>query len=493
LIEHDLFGKPLHTFPDHALGQTGTAAMNAPDLLRPGPQSIALIRDRLTQRLGARVSATHAIREQHSHGEGLPAAGMPDLVAFPETNEEVSIILALCNTYRVPVVPFGAGSSLEGQLAALAGGISLDMSRFDKVLEVNAESLDCRVQAGVTREALNALIRDTGLFFPVDPGANATIGGMASTRASGTNAVRYGTMRENVLGLTVVTPDGRIVRTGGRARKSSAGLDLTHLYVGSEGTLGVITEIQLKLYGMPESIVAAVCQFPSLEGAVAAVVMALQSNLKLARIELLDDVQMRAAIRYSKLDYAETPTLFLEFHGTPASTREDVELMQTIASDHGGGGFLFAERVEDRNRLWKARHNSYQAVMALAPGKANMGTDACVPISSLPACLLETKADILASGLTAPIVGHVGDGNFHLGILFDPKDADETERAEALAFRTARRAIRFGGTCSGEHGVGLHKIAHMETEHGEGVALMKALKNALDPNGIMNPGKMYPT
>jgi D-lactate dehydrogenase (cytochrome) len=466
--------------------------MNAQVLPRPAPGIVAEIRTLLVERLGARVTATQAVLDQHSHGEGLPAVGVPDLVVFPETNEEVAFILALCNEHRFPVTPFGAGSSLEGQLAALAGGVSLDTSRFDKVLDVSPDSLDCRVQAGVTREVLNAEIRDTGLFFPVDPGANASIGGMASTRASGTNAVRYGTMRENILGLTVVTPDGRIVRTGSRARKSSAGLDLTHLYVGSEGTLGVITEIQLKLYGLPETIVAAVCQFTSLEGAVAAVVAALQSNLKMARIELLDEVQMRAAIRYSKLDYVETPTLFLEFHGTPASVQEEVEMMQAITADHGGGEFQFAERREDRSRLWKARHNSYQAVMALSPGKNNMGTDACVPISALPACLLETKADIVASGLTAPIVGHVGDGNFHLGILFDPNDSDEHERAEALAFRTARRAIGMGGTCSGEHGVGLHKIVHMETEHGEGVVLMKAIKRALDPNGIMNPGKLYP-
>ncbi|MET4205223.1 FAD-linked oxidase C-terminal domain-containing protein [Bradyrhizobium sp. LA2.1] len=466
--------------------------MNAHALPRPAPAIIAEVRTRLVERLGARVTVTQSVLDQHSHGEGLPAVGVPDLVVFPETNEEVAFVLALCNERRVPVTPFGAGSSLEGQLAALAGGVSLDMGRFDKILDVSPDSLDCRVQAGVTREALNAHIRDAGLFFPVDPGANASIGGMASTRASGTNAVRYGTMRENILGLTVVTPDGRIVRTGSRARKSSAGLDLTHLYVGSEGTLGVITEIQLKLYGLPETIVAAVCQFASLEGAVGAVVAALQSNLKMARIELLDEVQMRAAIRYSKLDYVETPTLFLEFHGTPAGVREEVEMMQAITVDHGGGEFQFAERAEDRNRLWKARHNSYQAVMALSPGKNNMGTDACVPISALPACLLETKADIVASGLTAPIVGHVGDGNFHLGILFDPNDADETERAEALAFRTARRAIGMGGTCSGEHGVGLHKIVHMEIEHGEGVALMKAIKGALDPSGIMNPGKLYP-
>jgi D-lactate dehydrogenase (cytochrome) len=466
--------------------------MNVHALPRPALDVIATAHARLADRLGKRVTTAQAVLEQHSHGEGLPAVGVPDLVVFPETNEEVAFILALCNEHGVPVTPFGAGSSLEGQLVALAGGVSLDMARFDKILEVTSDSLDCRVQAGVTREALNAHIRDTGLFFPVDPGANASIGGMASTRASGTNAVRYGTMRENILGLTVVTPDGRIVRTGSRARKSSAGLDLTHLYVGSEGTLGVITEVQLKLYGVPEATVAAVCQFTSLAGAVAAVVMALQSNLRLARVELLDEVQMRAAIRYSKLDYEEVPTLFLEFQGSPNGVREDVETMQAITADHGGGAFQFAERPEDRTRLWKARHNSYQAVRALVPGKANMGTDACVPISALPACLLETKADIVASGLTAPIVGHVGDGNFHLGILFDPTDTEETARAEALAFRTARRAIAMGGTCSGEHGVGLHKIVHMEAEHGEAVALMKAVKATLDPRGIMNPGKVYP-
>jgi D-lactate dehydrogenase (cytochrome) len=461
-------------------------------LVRPSRETIDLVIGQLTDMLSDRAVLNATVREQHSHGEGLPAAGMPDIVVFPHTNEEVAAILALCHNHRVPIVPYGAGSSLEGQLAALAGGVSIDMSRFDKVLDVSAEAMDCRVQAGVTREALNAQIRNYGLFFPVDPGANASLGGMAATRASGTNAVRYGTMRENILGLTVVTPQGQIVRTGSRARKSSAGLDLTHLYVGSEGTLGVITEIQLRLYGVPDSIVAAVCQFPDLESAVGAVVAALQSGLKMARIELLDEVQMRACIRYSQLDYAETPTLFLEFHGTASSTTEDVAAMEAIAREYGGGAFQFAARLEDRNRLWKARHNSYHAVMALSPGRKNMGTDACVPISALPACLLETKADIATTGLLAPIVGHVGDGNFHLGILFDPDDPHEVEQAEGLAFRTARRAIAMGGTCSGEHGIGLHKIVHMETEHGHGVELMKAIKRTLDPNGIMNPGKVYP-
>ena len=461
-------------------------------LPRPDAKALGHVVDTLSARFGNRATTNPVTREQHSHGEGLHVAGLPDIVVFPETSAEVSEILALCNTHRVPIVPFGAGSSLEGQLAALAGGVSIDTGRFDKVLDVSPEAMDCRVQAGVTREALNAHIRETGLFFPVDPGANASIGGMASTRASGTNAVRYGTMRENILGLTVVTPNGDVVRTGSRARKSSSGLDLTHLYVGSEGTLGVITEIQLKLHPVPESIVAAVCPFPDLESAIGATVAALQSGLRLARIELLDAMQMRACIRYSKLDYAEVPTLFLEFVGTTAGTAEDVKAMQAIAADYNGGQFQFADKLEDRNRLWKARHTCYQAGLAMAPGKKNMGTDACVPISALPACLLESQADIATTGLMVTIAGHVGDGNFHLGIMYDPDDASEVERAEGLSFRVARRAIAMGGTCSGEHGIGLHKIAHMEAEHGRGVDVMKSIKRALDPHGIMNPGKIYP-
>jgi len=461
--------------------------------VRPAPGDVRAVVEELTALLGNRAITSTAVRSQHAQGEGLHTSGMPDIVVYPETAEEVARILTTCNVHHVPVVPFGAGTSLEGQLAAVCGGVSVDTSRFDKVLEVSPEAMDCRVQAGVTREALNAHIRDTGLFFPVDPGANASIGGMASTRASGTNAVHYGTMRENVLGLTVVTPDGNIVRTGSRARKSSTGLDLTQLYVGSEGTLGIITEVQVKLHPIPESIVAAVVQFPGLESAIGAVVMALQSGIRPGRVELLDEVQMRACIAYSKLPYAESPTLFLEFVGNARSTAEDAASMQAIAQEFGGGEFRFAERIEDRNNLWKARHNAYHAVLALAPGKKAMGTDACVPISELPACLLETKADIDRTGLLAPIAGHVGDGNFHLGILYDPNDAEETERAEGLAFRVSRRAIAMGGTCSGEHGIGLHKIVHMQAQHGHGVELMRAVKGALDPNGIMNPGKIYYT
>ena len=443
--------------------------------------------------LGDRITTNAGLRDHHSHGQDTQTPVLPDAVAFIESTEEASKLLALCHQHNVPVTPYGAGTSLEGHVTPVRGGISVDVSRMNNVLSVSSEDLDCRVQAGVTREALNAHIRDTGLFFPVDPGANASLGGMASTRASGTNAVQYGTMRENVLGLTVVTPDGNIVRTGSRARKSSTGLDLTQLYVGSEGTLGIITEVQLKLHPIPESIVAAVVQFPDLESAIGAVVMALQTGIRPGRVELLDEMQMKACIAYSKLSYAETPTLFLEFVGNARSTAEDVANMQAIAQEFGGGDFQFAASLEERNRLWKARHMAYFSLLAMWPGKRAMGTDACVPISELAACLLETKADIARSGLVAPIAGHVGDGNFHLGIMYDANDAEETERAEGLAFRVSRRAIAMGGTCSGEHGIGLHKVVHMEAQHGHGVELMRAIKASLDPRGIMNPGKIYST
>jgi D-lactate dehydrogenase (cytochrome) len=371
--------------------------------------------------------------------------------------------------------------------------VSLDLSQMNRVLEINADDLDCRVQAGVTREQINAELRGTGLFFPIDPGANATIGGMAATRASGTNAVRYGTMRENVLGLTVVTSDGRIVRTGGRARKSAAGYDLTRLFVGSEGTLGIITEIQLRLYGVPEAMAAAVCQFPDLASATATVTIAMQHGIPVARIELLDDVQMRACIRYSKLEgFAEKPTLFFEFHGSDAGVAEQAGQMQAIAEEHGGSAFEWATRSEDRTRLWKARHAAYYAAMALVPGAQGFATDACVPISRLAECIRETKADIDATGLVAPIVGHVGDGNFHLVVLFDPADPAQRAKAEALAERVSLRAIAMGGTCTGEHGIGVHKLGALVVEHGEGVELMRAIKRALDPHGIMNPGKTVP-
>ena len=460
---------------------------------RPDARDLADLVTRLASDYGDRAVTSRAIREGHSHGEGLADAALPDVVVFPTTNEEVASIVGLCYAARVPVIAFGVGTSLEGHVAALSGGVCIDLSKMDKMLEINAEDLDCRVQAGVTREQVNAELKGTGLFFPIDPGANATIGGMAATRASGTNAVRYGTMRDNVLGLTVVTSDGRIIRTGGRARKSSAGYDLTRLYVGSEGTLGIITEIQLRLYGVPEAIAAAVCQFPDLESATRTVILAMQSGIPVARIELLDDVQMRACILYSKLEgFTEAPTLFFEFHGSEAGVAEQAAQMQAIAEEHGGSAFEWATKPEERSRLWKARHAAYYAAMALVPGTQGFATDACVPISRLADCILETKADVDAPGLVAPIVGHVGDGNFHLVVLFDPKDPEQRAKAEALAERVSMRAISMGGTCTGEHGIGVHKLRALVVEHGEAVDLMRTIKRALDPHGILNPGKTVP-
>ncbi|MEP7205819.1 MAG: FAD-linked oxidase C-terminal domain-containing protein [Casimicrobiaceae bacterium] len=460
---------------------------------RPAAEDLAGLVTRLNDTFGTRAVTTHAVREQHSHGEGLADAALPDVVVFPHTNEEVAGIVRLCHAARVPVIAFGVGTSLEGHVAALYGGVCVDLSQMDRMLEVNAEDLDCRVQAGVTREQVNTELKGTGLFFPIDPGANATIGGMASTRASGTNAVRYGTMRENVLGLTVVTAEGRIIRTGGRARKSSAGYDLTRLYIGSEGTLGIITEVQLRLYGVPEAIAAAVCQFDDLAGAVNAVIVAMQTGIPVARIELLDDVQMDACIRYSKLEgFAPRPTLFFEFHGSKHGVTEQSEQMQAITAEFGGGNFEWATQVEDRTRLWKARHAAYYAAMALAPGKQGFATDACVPISRLADCLLETKAEVDASGLIAPIVGHVGDGNFHLVVLFDPKRPDERSKAEEIARHVSQRAIRMGGTCTGEHGIGVHKLDALVEEHGDAVEVMRTIKRALDPHNILNPGKTVP-
>ncbi len=445
----------------------------------------------LRARLGDRLSTAEAVREQHSHGEGVPDAGLPDAVVMVEDNEDVAFVLQQCHAARIPVVPYGTGTSLEGHVAAVQGGITIDVSRMNQVLTVSPDALDCRVQAGVTREQLNSQLREQGLFFPIDPGANASLGGMAATRASGTAAVRYGTMRDAVLGLTVVTAEGRIVRTGTRARKTAAGFDLTRLFVGSEGLLGVITEVQLRLWGLPEVVKAAVCQFPDLGSAVGVVIAALQLGVPVARIELLDDVQMDACIRYSQLhEFQALPTLFIEFHGSPAAVDEQIQTLQNLAGDAGGSGFAWAERPEERSRLWKARHSCYQANMALRAGCRLIGTDACVPISALADCLLETQADVRDSGLVAPIAGHAGDGNFHLGIVFDPLDPAERARADALAERVSMRAIRYGGTCTGEHGIGLHRIHQLEAEHPEGVLLMRSIKQALDPRGILNPGKM---
>ena len=448
--------------------------------------------DRLRQRFGDRVSTAAAVREQHGKGEGWFPSAPPDAVVFAESTEEVAEIVKICAAHNVPIVPFGTGTSLEGHVAALEGGVSIDLSGMVDILEVNAEDLDCRVQAGVTRKQLNEYLRDTGLMFPIDPGADASIGGMTATRASGTNAVRYGTMRENVLGLTVVLADGRVIRTGGRARKSAAGYDLTRLLVGSEGTLGIITEIQLKLYGIPEAVSAAVCQYPDLESAVNTVILTIQSGIPVARIELLDDVQMGACIDYSKLEGMEAvPTLFFEFHGSDASVAEQAERVREISDDFGGSAFSWSSRPEDRTKLWQARHDAYYAGCALAPGKKGMATDVCVPISKLAECILDTKKDIEETGIIAPIVGHVGDGNYHLVILFDPDDEEERARAKGLVERMNHRAIAYGGTCTGEHGIGYGKMGFLTAEHGEAVAVMRSLKQAMDPGNILNPGKIF--
>jgi D-lactate dehydrogenase (cytochrome) len=440
--------------------------------------------------LGERLSTSEAVRQQHGKDESFHEVAAPDAVAFANSSDDVAAIVSVCARYKTPVIAYGTGTSLEGHVQALHGGVCIDVSRMNEVLQVNAEDLDCRVQPGVTRKQLNDSLRDTGLFFPIDPGADASLGGMAATRASGTNAVRYGTMRENVLGLTVVLADGRIIRTGGRARKSAAGYDLTRLFVGSEGTLGVITEIQLRLYGIPEAISCAVCSFPTLEGAVKTVTQTIQMGIPVARVELLDEFQMDAINRYSDLSYPVQPTLFFEFHGSDNGVREQSELVGEIAAEFGGGDFQWATRQEDRSKLWQARHDAYYAAMALRPGCKGWATDVCVPISEMTECLLETRKDIDASGILAPIVSHAGDGNFHLVFLVDTDNPDEMARASAVNDRMVTRALAVGGTCTGEHGVGYGKIEFLKAEHGEAVSVMRQIKTALDPDNIMNPGKV---
>ena len=437
-----------------------------------------------------RLSTSLAVREQHGQDESYHEGRAPDAVVFPRSTEEISEIVKLCAAHSVPVIPFGTGTSLEGHVAALHGGVCLDVSEMNEIIHVNSEDMDVTVQPGVTRKQLNENLRDTGLFFPVDPGADASIGGMAATRASGTNAVRYGTMRENVLSLTVVLADGRIIRTARRARKSAAGYDLTRLFVGSEGTLGVITEVTVRLYGIPEAISAAVTGFPDLESAVNTVILTIQSGIPVARIELLDEVQMDAINKYAKFDYAVKPTLFFEFHGSPAGVKEQVEAVEAIADDFGASHFQWATETEDRNRLWQARHDAYYAAIALRPGTKGMATDVCVPISRLAECILETKKDIDGNGLLAPIVGHVGDGNFHLTIMMDQNDAEEMKRVKELSERLVMRALAMDGTCTGEHGVGYGKVPFLIAEHGEAMSVMRAMKQALDPDNIMNPGKL---
>jgi len=440
--------------------------------------------------LGERLSTVAAVRAQHGRDESFHAPHDPDAVAFARSTAEVVEIVKICARHGTPVIPFGTGTSLEGHVAALEGGVCLDVSGMNEILAVNAADLDVIVQAGVTRKQLNQYLRDTGLFFPIDPGADASLGGMAATRASGTNAVRYGTMRDNVLGLTVVLPDGRTICTARRARKSSAGYDLTGLFVGSEGTLGVITEATLRVYGIPEAITAAVCSFATLDAAVDTVIQTIQSGVPIARIELLDDVMMDATNRFSNFNFAVAPTLFLEFHGTEAGANEQAQMVQAIARDHGGDDFRWAHRPEDRNKLWQARHDAAYAAKALRPGCHMWPTDVCVPISRLAECIAETKADIDASYLLAPIVGHVGDGNFHLTFLVDIDQPDEIAEANRINERLVTRALAMDGTCTGEHGVGYGKIDFLAAEHGEGISVMRALKTAIDPQNIMNPGKI---
>ncbi len=457
-------------------------AVARPDL----PEVLAALRDLL----GDRLSTAAAVREQHGKDVTFHAGHPPDAVAFATSTEEVAAIVALCATHRTPIIAFGAGTSLEGHFAAVRGGVTIDLSGMNRILEVNAADLDVRVEAGVTRKALNAHLRDTGLFFPVDPGADASIGGMAATRASGTNAVRYGTMRENVLGLTVVTADGRIVRTGTRARKSAAGYDLTRLFIGSEGTLGIITEVSLRLHGIPEAVAAAVCPFADLEGAVETVMATIQSGVPVARVELLDALQMAATNAYSGLDQPEVPTLFFEFHGSPAGVAEQAETVADLAADNRGGPFRWTASPEETSRLWAARHDVFWSQKALRPGSEAKTTDVCVPISRLAEAILAARDDAAAEGLVAPIVGHVGDGNFHMTFLMDPADPAEFARARAVDARLVARALAMGGTCTGEHGIGTGKMRHLEEEHGAGIELMRTLKRAFDPHNILNPGKM---
>ena len=445
----------------------------------------------LRQRYGERFQTGQAIRQQHGHTTTYIPGQAPDGVLFAEAAEEVQDAVRICADHNVPVIPFGTGSSLEGHVNAPGGGISVDLSRMNKVLAVHAEDLDCTVEAGVTRTQLNDYLRDTGLFFPIDPGADASLGGMASTRASGTNAVRYGTMRENVMSVSAVMPDGRLINTAKRARKSSAGYDLTRLLVGSEGTLGIITSLTLKLHGIPQAITGGVCPFSTVEAACNAVIATIQMGVPVARIELINTLGMKAINAYSKLDYPEGPCLFLEFHGSDASVTEQAETFADIADEFGGGPFRWTGVAEERNKLWKARHDAYWAGMALRPGGQNLTTDVCVPISRLSDCIAETEADIAESGLIAPIVGHVGDGNFHVMVLIDPSDAEELKRAEAFVGRLNLRAIAMDGTCTGEHGIGQGKMQFLTHELGPAVDYMRAVKQAIDPKGIMNPGKIF--
>src|SRR5579871_4463827 len=447
----------------------------------------------LQQLLGDRVTVARGVREHHGKDESYLAHAAPDAVAFPHSTEEVRDIVNICRLHRTPIVPYGVGTSLEGHVLAMSGGLCIDMGQMNKVVRVSVDDLDATVQAGVTRVQLNDEIKHTGLFFPIDPGADATLGGMAATRASGTNAVRYGTMRENVLSLKVVLADGRVIQTSRRAKKSAAGYDLTRLFVGSEGTLGIITEVTVKLYPVQEAMSAAVCSFPGIDGAAKTVIQTLQMGIPLARSELLCATTMGALNRYSKLGYREAPTLFLEFHGTDAAVVEQAKAVQEIARDNGGLDFQWATKQEERSKLWEARHHAYFACLQLKPGSRALSTDVCVPLSRLAECVTETAKDIETASLPIPLFGHVGDGNFHLVILIDPNSTAELEEAKAINVRVVQRALAMEGTCTGEHGIGIGKQAYLRQELGEDVIdLMRDIKNVLDPENLLNPGKVIP-
>jgi D-lactate dehydrogenase (cytochrome) len=447
----------------------------------------------LSALLGARLATGNSIRDQHAHTLSWTAPQPPDAVAFARNADEVAAIVKICAAHAVPIIPFGTGTSLEGHVNAPQGGVCVDMSQMNAVLAVQAEDLTCVIQPGVTRKQLNDYLRDVGLFFPIDPGADASLGGMASTRASGTNAVRYGTMKDNVLALKVVLPNGESIKTGSRAKKSAAGYDLTRLFVGAEGTLGLLTELTLKLHPIPEAIAAGTCTFPTVRAACEAAIATIQCGLNVARIELLDELQVKACNLHSKLGLTESPLLCVEFHGSDSSVAEDSARFGEIAADLGGSPFAWATKPEDRSKLWQARHDVYWATLLLRPGAKSMATDVCVPISRLADCVEDTQRDIAATGLIAPIVGHVGDGNFHVGVLVDMNNQAEIQAVEAFVERLVIRALAMDGTCTGEHGVGQGKIKYLLREHGAGALnVMRQIKQSLDPQNIMNPGKILP-
>ncbi len=462
---------------------SSTSSLNAADLEAAVSELQAL--------LGPRSTTAEVQREHHSHGESYLPPALPDVVCFPRSTNEVSEIVKISARHRIPVVPFGAGTSVEGQVNAIRGGITIDLKEMNKIVRVSVEDCDATVEAGVTRTQLVKALNNTGLTFFVDPGADATIGGMTGTRASGTTAVRYGTMRENVLALTLVLADGRVIKTGSRARKSSAGYDLTHLFIGSEGTLGVITEITLRLHPLPETMSVAVCAFETVRGAVETVIEAIQFGIGVARVEFLDDKQVEAINRYSKIDLPVLPTLFFEFHGmNDRDVTDQATMLQSLAAEHGGKGFQWKTNLEDKDELWSARHNAYYATHALVPGAEVLITDVCVPISQLAECITETKGDLANVSFPATIVGHVGDGNFHVLCVLDPNIPSQREEASQFAERTVQRALRMDGTCTGEHGIGFGKMKYLREEHGEALDVMRTIKRALDPHNLMNPGKI---